>query len=143
MVTEVRRIIFTHGESGAAIRSHGEKEGLKFPEGKLIRARFAGSSEYEFHSMKTRRAPIQSTYNILDTSRAVTLTFFDEITLEQKYFNVTSNFLSIALIEYCIANKIMMPKAVQKALDITDFNMCIDLSTETSTKESHNLTLEE
>ena len=139
MATEIRRLIFSHAESTAALTSYGKKVDLKFPQGKIIRARFAGSAEYEFHSMKQVKFPIEGDYNVKDSARAVTLTFFDEKTLEQKYYNVTADFISSALIEYCIANKIMLPKAAEKRLEMTEFNICLDIGMENKTEQTEAL----
>ncbi len=133
MATEIRRLIFSHSESTAAIKSYGNKNNVSFPEGKIIRARFTGTAEYEFHSMKGMKSSIQGEYNVKDSPRAITLTFFDEKTLEQKFYNMTADFVSSALIEYCVENKIMMPKKAEKTLDVTEFNICLDISMETVT----------
>lgn len=136
MTTEIRRVIFTHDESTSALATYGNKVDIKFPEGKIIRARFAGSAEYEFHSMKQIKFASSPDYNVKDVARAVTLTFFNEKTLEQKYYNVTSEFVSAALIEYCIANKIMLPRNAEKRLEMTEFNICLDINTENKPDKS-------
>ncbi|MFA7275786.1 MAG: hypothetical protein WC043_03175 [Pseudobdellovibrionaceae bacterium] len=141
MATEIRRLIFTHSESTSAIRTFGETHGITFPDGRIVRARYAGSAEYEFHSMKTFKPTTQNSYNIKENPRAVTLAFFDESTFEQKFYNLTADFVTAALIEYCIANKIMMPKQAEKKLDFTEFNICLDISLENKTASSPNDTL--
>lgn len=133
MATEIRRLIFSHSETTSAIRSYGDAHGMKFPEGRIIRARYAGNAEYEFHSMKQFKAPIQGDYNVKETPKAITLTFFDEKTFEQKFINLTADFVSAALIEYCVTHKIMMPKAAEKKLDLTEFNACLDINLENIT----------
>ncbi|GEM_PF-1009228 len=134
MATEIRRLIFSHSETTTAIRNAGAAHGMKFPEGRIIRARYAGNAEYEFHSMKSFKAPIQGDYNVKETPKAITLTFFDEKTFEQKFINLTADFISAALIEYCINNKIMMPKNAEKILDLTEFNVCMDINLESMTE---------
>jgi len=134
MAIEIRRLIFSHSESTAAVREYGNKNNVSFPDGKIIRARFTGTAEYEFHSMKDFKSPIQGDYNVKDSPRAVTLTFFDEKTLEQKFYNLTADFVSSALIEYSIANKIMLPKQAEKRLDVTEFNICLDINMENPTE---------
>ncbi len=136
MAIEIRRLIFTHSETTAALKRHGAVNGVQFPNGRVIRARFVGGSEFEFHSMKEYKAPIQLDYNVKESERSVILTFFDETTLEQRYFNLTANFISSALIEYCIANQIMLPKQAEKTLDISEFNICLDINHDTGTKDS-------
>lgn len=136
MATEIRRLIFSHSETTSAIRAYGAKMGMKFPDGRVIRARYAGNAEYEFHSMKQFKSPIQGDYNVKETPKAVTLTFFDEKTFEQKFINLTADFISSALIEYCILHKIMMPKNAEKSLDLTEFNVCLDINLENQTDSS-------
>ncbi|HPQ50749.1 MAG: hypothetical protein KDJ26_02310 [Alphaproteobacteria bacterium] len=144
MATEIRRLIFSHSETTIAIRSYGATMGMKFPEGRIIRARYAGSAEYEFHSMKQFKAPIQGDYNVKETPKAITLTFFDERSFEQKFINLTADFISVALIEYSITNKIMMPKNAEKNLDLTEFNICLDINLENQTESTSSpLRLEE
>jgi len=128
MATEIRRVLFSHKESLEAIKAYGKKNDVSFPKGKIIRARFAGTPEYELNNLKKHKSEVISDYNLKEDPRAVTLTIFCDDTLEQRYFNLTSNFISIALIEFCIANKIMLPKDAEKKLDLTDFNLCLDLS---------------
>lgn len=136
MATEIRRLIFSHSETTTAIRNYGATLNMKFPEGRIIRARYAGNAEYEFHSMKQFKSPIQGDYNVRETPKAITLTFFDEKSFEQKFINLTADFISTALIEYCIAHKIMMPKNAEKSLDLTEFNTCLDINLENITESS-------
>lgn len=136
MATEIRRISFSHSESTTAIRNYGNKSDLSFPSGKIIRANFAGNAEYEFHSMKQVSSPIHASYNVQKNPRAVTLTFFDEKSLEQKFYNVTADFVSSALIEYCLANGIILPSDAEKRLDVTEFNICLDIYKDSITPDS-------
>jgi hypothetical protein len=130
MPKEIRRIVFLHNESTAALADYGRKFDMTFPNGNIIKATFAGMAEYELHSMKQHENPIQQQYNIEQKPRAVIVTYFDTKTLEHKYFNLTADFISSALIEYCIANKIMLPKKAKKSLDISEFNIVLDVSTD-------------
>jgi hypothetical protein len=145
MATEIRRLVFTHAESTKALQDFGAKYDVAFPEGKIIRAKFAGTAEYEFHSMKQFKSSLHRDYNVEGRPSSVIVTFFDEKTLEHKFFNLTADFVSGALIEYCIANKIMLPKAAKKSLDLTEFNICLDVNFDNETAESRSssLTLEE
>lgn len=143
MATEIRRLVFTNSEATKALRTYGQKYSMEFPEGKVIRSRFAGNAEYEFHTMKQFKAPIHGDYNIEGNPRAVIVTFFDEKTFEQKYFNLTADFVSAALVEFCIENRIMMPKGAKKALDVNEFNMCLDINFEAQTSETTSLSLDE
>lgn len=145
MATEIRRLVFSHAESTKALEDFGKKYDVAFPEGKIIRAKFAGTAEYEFHSMKKFQSSLHRDYNVEDRPSSVIITYFDEKTLEHKFFNLTADFVSGALIEYCIANRIMMPKAAKKHLDVTEFNICLDINfdNETAESKSSSLTLEE
>lgn len=143
MATEIRRLVFTNAETTKALRTYGKKYDMVFPEGTVIRSRFAGNAEYEFDTMKQFKSPLHGDYNVEGNPRAVIVTFFDEKTFEQKYFNLTADFVSAALIEFCIENKIMMPKDAKKALDITEFNMCLDINFETQTSGASPLAIED
>lgn len=136
MATEIRRLVFSHAESTRALEVFGKKYDMSFPEGKIIRAKFAGNAEYEFHSMKQFKSTIHRDYNVEGRPSSVIVTYFDEKTLEHKFFNLTADFVSGALIEYCIANKIMLPKGAKKALDVTEFNICLDINYDNETEES-------
>lgn len=138
MATEIRRLVFSHAESTRAINEFGKKFGMHFPEGKIIRAVFAGIAEYEFHSMKQFKPAIHSDYNVEGKEKSVILTYFDEKTLEHKFFNVTADFVSGALIEYCLANKIILPKAAKKTVDVTEFNIALDIHHEALTQETRS-----
>jgi hypothetical protein len=133
MAIEIRRLIFNHNEAIEAIKAYGVKNNVTFPNGKIIRAKFAGLAEFEINAFKQIKSEVQGSYNVKEDPRAVILTIFSEETLEQKYFNLTANFISIALIEYCFAHKIMLPKDAEKSLDMTDFNMCLDVSRDSFT----------
>ncbi len=130
MAHELRRIVFSHNESTDALINYGKKFNMAFPSGKIIKASFGGNSEYEFHSMKKHENPVQQQYNIEQKPRSVIVTFFDANTLEHKYFNLTADFISSALIEYCIEHKIILPKKARKSLDISEFNIVLDVATD-------------
>lgn len=133
MPKEVRRLVFSHTESTHAILEYGQKFSMSFPKGRIIRAKFAGTAEYEFHTMKEFKSPVHRTYNVQEKHSAVIITFFDEETFEHKYYNLTADFVSAALIEFCIRNKIMLPRNAAKELDITEFNICLDIKFENQT----------
>lgn len=146
MAIEIRRLIFNHNEAIEAIKTYGAKNGITFPNGKIVRVKFAGTAEYEINNLKQMKSEVQSAYNVKEDARAAIVTIFSEDTLEQKYFNLTANFISIALIEYCILHKIMLPRDAEKSLDMTDFNICLDISRDNFTdgdKSSTRLTLED
>jgi hypothetical protein len=146
MATEIRRLLFSHSETTKAIKDYGAKFRMDFPEGKVIRVRFAGTYDHDFHTAKQFKTPLHGTYHVEENVKAVTITFFNEKTFEQKFFNLTADFVSGALIEYCISNQIMLPKQAKKNLDLTEFNVCLDISYENKTeadKGNKGITLEE
>ncbi len=136
MPQEVRRIVFSHNESTEALVSYGKKFDMNFSSGIIIRASFAGTSEYEHHSMKQHQSSVQKQYNIEQKPKSVIVTFFDAKTLEHKYFNLTADFISSALIEYCIENRIILPKQAKKSLDISEFNIVLDVATDAMQRNS-------
>lgn len=143
MATEIRRLVFSHAESTKALQDFGEKYKVQFPQGRVIRAKFASIAEYEFHSMKQFQTSLHKDYNVEGQPLSVIVTFFDEKTLEHKFFNLTADFITEALIEYCINNKIMLPKTAKKKLDISEFNICLDINYDNVTPESRAFTFEE
>ena len=130
MPTEIRRIVFLHTESTAAIIAYGQRFNMSFPQGKIIRASFTNKVDYESLNSQQFQSPTNNQYNVEQKPRAVIITFFDEKSLEHKFVNLTSDFISGALIEYCVNNKIMIPKTSRKSLDITEFNLCLDIHIE-------------
>lgn len=132
MAKEIRRLAFTYNEAMAALKALAEKNNINLPHGRIVRTQFAGNSEYELHPLRMQKSDIQSEYNIKDSPKSAILTIFCDETLEQKYLNLTANFISTALIEYCIAHKIMLPKQSEKSLDFSDFSICLDIYSETT-----------
>lgn len=130
MPQEVRRIVFSHIETTEALVNYGKKFSMDFYSGNIIRASFAGNAEYENHPMKQHQSSVQKQYNIEQKPRSVIVTFFDAKTLEHRYFNLTADFISSALIEFCITNHIMLPKHARKSLDISEFNIVLDIATD-------------
>ncbi len=130
MPREIRRIIFTQDEATEALSNYGNKFNMTFPSGKVIKVNFGASTEYDQHPMKSFQSTLHRQYNIEQKPRATIVTFFDSTTLEHKYFNLTADFISSALIEYCIEHKIMLPKAARKTLDIAEFNLVLDIMPE-------------
>lgn len=128
MAIEIRRLIFTYPEAIVAIADFAHKNDIKFPSGRIVRAQYAGNAEYEINPLKQLKSELQKDYNVKDNPRSVILTIFSDETLEQKYLNLTANFVSVALIEYCIKHKIMLPKDAEKSLDFSDFSICLDIN---------------
>lgn len=130
MPQEIRRLVFTHSEATIAVIEYGKRFNIVFPEGKIIQAKFGGSSEFEEHDMRDFKSPVHRTYNVTEKRKSIILTFFVAGTLEHKYFNLTADFVSAAIIEFCVKNKIMLPKNASKTIDITEFNICLDINYE-------------
>lgn len=140
MAIEIRRLIFSHNEAIEAIKAYGTKNNITFPDGKIVRVKFAGPAESEINTFKQIKPEIRTHYNVKEDRRAVILTIFSEKTLEQKYFNLSAGFISIALIEYCIDYKIILPKDAEKTLDLTEFNICLDISHDSFTEDDTSAT---
>lgn len=138
MPKEVRRIVFSHIETANAISSYGKKFNMLFPEnGKLLKAGYSSAPEFDISAIKQ----MQETHQPVEHKpRSVILTFFDHKTLEHKYFTLPDEFILSALREYCIEQKILLPKTAKKSLDITEFNIVMDLSSES---EEAGLALED
>jgi len=142
MPSEIRRLVFFHNELANALRTHGEEYGVDFPKGKVIKASLAHKTDHELHTQNLSRAPLLKEYNVKSLDNSVVVTFFDDDSFEHKYFNLTSDFISAALIQYCIENKIPLPKAGKKKLDLTEFNVCMDIILDTHETVQIELELE-
>jgi len=127
MPSEIRRLMFHHSELYDAITHYGDQLGYRFPGVKIIAAKLASKAEYDFHTQKHFKTPLSQEYNINEMKNSVVVTFFDEATFEHKYYNLPARFISESLIEYCLANKIPLPKNSKKKLDLTEFNVCLDI----------------
>lgn len=137
MVQEIRRLIFSHAETLASLKEDEANPLPNIPEGKVIRANYVGSGSFAPHTPTARPGysrdlapPPKSS----DKSRIITLTIYDEFSFEQKYFNVSEDTLSQALITYCRKNKIMIPKNAIKTLELTEFNFCLDINLDNTTE---------
>jgi hypothetical protein len=115
MPNEVRRLVFTHAESTRALIDHGKRFDVPLPPGRLMRAKYSGGPDFGGASPSRAR------------HTTITLTFFDDTVMEHKHVSVTAEFVLSALIEFCAANKIMLPRGAEKSLDVTEFNFCLDI----------------
>ena len=129
MPSEIRRLMFFHTELFDALTAYGKELGYNFPGVKIIAAKLASQAEYDFHTQKTFKTPLSQEYNINDMKNSVVVTFFDEKTFEHKYYNLPSRFISEALIEYCLAEKIPLPRDSKKkqVSNVVASNISIDL----------------
>lgn len=136
MPNEIRRLVFSNQELDAALRHYGTIYDVRFPEGKIIKSTFAveggGSGEGKFGDFTTK-------YNVEDRDKNLIVTFFNEKTFEHKMFSVTSDFISGALIQSCLDNNIPIPRRSRKKLDVTGFNVCLDIIIESEKASSLEL----
>ena len=132
MPKEVRRIVFSHSETASALISYGKKFNMIFPEnGKLLKVVYSTAPEFDISAIKQ----MQESHQTADPKpRPIILTFFDHKTLEHKYFTLPDEFILSALKEYCMEQKILLPKTAKKSLDLTEFNVVLDLSSESEEK---------
>ncbi len=141
MPSEIRRMVFFHSELADALRDFGKNYDVEFPDGKVIKASLASKAEYELHTQVSQPAmPLAKEYNVKQLSNSIIVTFFDEASFSHKYFNLASDFISSALIHFCIQRKIPIPKAGRKKLDVTEFNICMDIVLDSD--ETANIQLE-
>lgn len=127
MPKEVRRLVFAHQESTDAIMEYAKKVNLSFPKGRIIRAKFADDNPHHSDGRATRPDILKS-YNVEHKHGSIIITFFDDSTFEHKFYNLSSDIVASALIEFCIQHKILLPKEAVKTVDVTEFNICLDIN---------------
>ncbi len=127
MPSEIRRLVFYYSELSEALVNQAPEYGVKFPKGKITKAKIAGGIDNEIHTQKFQTNELSKEYNLNDDPKAIIVTFFNEDTFEHKYFSLSSEFVSSALIKYCIDRSIPLPRAGKKKIDITEFNICLDI----------------
>lgn len=128
MPKEVRRIVFSHQETSRALGGYGKKFNMAFPEnGNLLKASYSPSPEFNIHTLKQMQEAHQAPDH---KPRSIVLTFFDNKTMEHKYFTLPEDFILSALTDYCIEQKILLPKTAKKTLDVTEFNIVLDLASD-------------
>jgi hypothetical protein len=145
MPIEIRRIVFTHNESTRAIHDYGKKFNMSFPEGKVVKAEISGRTDYEFQTAKQFRTIVGKNDVQKDNNNStIIITFYDEQTMERRFYNLTSQFLTMALVEYCMNNGIILPKNAQKKADMAEMNLCLDVEVDSKTADTPSqLTLED
>ena len=136
MPHEVRRLVFNLPEVTEAVQLYSQHMQLKLPAGRITRVVQGSASDYEANAMKNQPMPLQGEYNVQNKRVAVILTFFDDKTYENKYINVTSDFLASALIAYCVESRVMLPKSGGKTLEIGELTVSIEIKYHAATKES-------
>lgn len=124
MPNEIRRLVFSNQELGDALRHYGRVYDVGFPDGKIIKSAFADEGSGSGHG---KFGDFTSQYNVEDRDKSLIVTFFNEKTFEHKMYSVTSDFISGALIQHCLDNSIPIPRRSRKKLDVTGFNICLDI----------------
>ena len=137
MPFETRRIMFNYDEVLQALHAFGSKYNMSFPEGKIAKVTDANPKEYAFNPLKKFRET---------EALPLIVTFFQEGS-EHKYITLTSEFILGALVEYCLDNKIMLPKSAQKQIEVIEFHIALEVADKdpgaAKTKSGANLAFEE
>lgn len=127
MPSEIRRLMFFHKELFEALNLYGSEKGYEFIGNKIINAEWTKNLEHDPHKHIEFRTEISEKYNIDEMQNSVIVTFFDDMTFEHKYYNLPAHFITEALIQYSIKNNIPLPQKSRKTLDVTEFNVCLDI----------------
>jgi hypothetical protein len=104
MPTEYRKIVFTNQEAANAIHAHARRSKVEIPVGDILSYDFTQPPEEML--LLTMRPPGDAP-NV-------------SVRLE-------SSFIAAALIAYCIAHKIPLPKAAKKSISIQGSSVALDL----------------
>lgn len=143
MPKEIRRLAFSHDETGIAVREHCKKNDQDFPEGSILHVRFASKEEEELSAEDFNNDKVFQTYNVSSSKNQVIFTVKEENKKDNDYAKLSADFVVAALIDYCVANKIMLPKTGSKNLDITGFHVCMDIQVESKKSDLEPLELED
>lgn len=135
MPQEIRRIVFSNAEATGAVIRHGEIFNLNFPVGKIVRAKIAGKGEHLPEKAQSFHTELHRDYNIQEQSESIVLSFFDERSFEHKYYELRADFITAALVSFCLDHSIILPRKGKKTLGLTDLNLCLDIDYATSTPE--------
>jgi hypothetical protein len=137
MPKEIRRLAFSHTETTKAIHQYSQNFDMVLPEGKILHARFATAGEEHKAGDEFDHSAIFQAYNVTASKNNLILTFYEEDTFEHRYCNLKADFVSAALVDYCLKHKIMMPKKGSKILDVTEFNICLDIVMDITVEDEH------
>lgn len=143
MPKEIRRLAFSHEETAIAVRDHSQDSDIDFPEGSILHVRFATKDEESMDAKEFDNDKIFQTYNVNSSKNRVIFTLKEDGSSENNYANIGADFVVAALIEYCVKNKIMLPKSGTKNLDITGFHVCLDIQVESKKSDLEPLELED
>lgn len=144
MPEEVRRIMFNFSEVTKALRDYTQNHDVWLPEGSVARVRRGKKAQHELQTMRGHTEKVQRDHNVSDASDDIMISFFDEVSLEHAYANLSKAFIAAALIEYCISHKILLPKEAQKSIEVEELHVCMDIRfNAASGNEAPILSLEE
>ena len=118
MPFETRRIMFNYDETLQALLAYGSKYNMSFPEGKIAKVTDANPKEYAFNPLKKFRE---------GDALPIIVSFFQE-GHEHKYVTLTTEFILGALVEYCLNNKIMLPKSAHKEIEVIEFHIALEVA---------------
>mgnify|MGYP006437125101 CR=1 FL=1 len=144
MPKEIRRILFNFSEATQALRDYAHNHDIWLPEGRLARVQHGKKNKHEPHTMRSYARKIQDEQNLSDAGDDIVISFFDESSLDHNYANLSKALIAAALIDYCIANKILLPKEAQKTIGIDELHIFMDIQLNTvSDDDAPILSLEE
>ncbi len=127
MPSEIRRLIFFNTELFDALNSYGLKKGYEFKGSKITNVKWAEISKYNIHKYIEFENKTISKNNAEKAKNYIIITFFDEKTFEHRHYKLPAYFITEALIEYSTNNNIPIPENSRKVLDVTEFNICLDI----------------
>jgi hypothetical protein len=127
MPNEIRRLLFDFSEATEALQSYAQNHDVWMPAGKISRIRLGTRGKHEFHTMRGHADKVQRDHNVNNPSDDIVISFFDEASLEHSYVNLSKAFVAAALIDFCINNKILLPKEAGKNIDIDELHLCMDI----------------
>ncbi len=134
MPNEIRRLAFSYAETLSALRSYGERFQVKMPKGSLLHARFAAVDEEKEATGHQDHKALFKAYNVRQNRSNLVLTFYNDKDDSHTPYILTADFVTAALIQYCLGEDIMLPKSARKTLDITDFQLCLDMEMDIRTQ---------
>ncbi len=136
MPHEIRRIVFTNAETAKALNAYNAGRNLKLPKGRIIKTKIA--SENDSYDPGPERIPVtmQEKYHIRKNKKSVTITFFNEDTFEHLDYHLRADVITAMLIDFCLAEGIIIPSAGEKDLGTTELNIALDIMLDSATKES-------
>ena len=144
MPEEIRRIRFTFAETAQALNDYARDHGIRLPEGHITRARLGKKAKHEIHTMREHTGRVQQDHNVSEADDDIIITFFDDSAMQHNALNLSKAVIAAVLIDYCIDNKILLPKQAQKSIAVDELYICMDIElSSASDKDAAILSLEE